>query len=89
MRVVFTDNVADDPCRLDRLGAGHQTEFAHGEQHAALDGLLAVLYVRQGAALDDGDGVLKVVARCGFVQQDAVAVVVRRNGDIDGWRRWG
>ena len=36
MRVVFADHVTDNTRRLDRLGAGHQPEFAHGEEHPAL-----------------------------------------------------
>ena len=41
---------------------GIQSELVHRVQDAALHRLLAVAYVRQGAALDHGDGVIQVGA---------------------------
>ena len=75
MRVVFADHVADHARRLHRLGPGHQSEFAHGKEHAALYRLLPVLHIRQGTPLDHGHGVFEVVAGSGLVQQDAVVFV--------------
>ena len=87
MRVVFADHVAHHARRLDRFGTSSQSQFLHGKQHAPLYRLLPVLDVRQRPPFDDGNGVFEVITRSGFVQQNAVALFIQRDGRNKAIRR--
>ena len=58
--MVLTDDVADHAGRLLVGLVPLVAEFAHGEEHPAVDRLEAVAHVGQGAADDDAHGVVHV-----------------------------
>ena len=60
VRVVLAHHVADDLRALDVLAVGRRPHLVHHVQHAAVDRLQAVTYVRQRAPDDDGHGVVEV-----------------------------
>ena len=63
VRVVFTDDVADDARGLDVLRVPAATDLVHREQAPAVDGLQAVADVGQRAADDDAHRIVDVVTR--------------------------
>ena len=80
----FTEHVADHGRRFTRLRCGVETQLIHRIQDAALHGFLAVAHVGQGAALDDGDGVIEIGAlgESGEGQRFAVEYRFIRQGRI-------
>jgi hypothetical protein len=60
VRVIFTDDVADDTGRLLVGLVPVVAELVHGEKHAPVHGLEAVADVRQGASDNDAHGVVHV-----------------------------
>ena len=67
VRVVFTDHITDHTRTLDRLGAAgggtvgvSQAQAFHGEQDAALHGLLPIAHIGQSPAFNHAQGVFQV-----------------------------
>ena len=81
VRVVLTDDLADDGRTLARAGAGVDLELAHGIEHPSLDRLQAVANVGQGARHDGRQGVGKVALGEGRAKihiADITAIVVQQ-----------
>ena len=74
MRVILTQHITDDARRLHMLVAMREAHAQHGEQDAALYGLLTVADFRQRAAFDNGDGVFEIGAFGVVGDEDFVAV---------------
>jgi hypothetical protein len=60
VRMVFTDHVADDACRLLVRAIPLVAKLAHRVQHSAVDGLEPVTDVGQGAAHDHAHRVIEI-----------------------------
>ena len=74
MRMVLTQHITDHARRLHMLVAMREAHAQHGEQDAALHGLLSVADFGQRAAFDHGDGVFEIGALGVIGDEDFVAV---------------
>ena len=66
MRVIVAHDIADNLCRFAIGSARDKAAFLACEQYAAVDGLKAVTYVRQGAGYNDRHRIIEV-ARLHFI----------------------
>ena len=85
VRVILADDIAHNAGRLLGRGVRIQPELTHGVKQPAVHRLQPVAHVGQGATGDGRERIGQVAPRQRLGQRfvdDAVAVVVRRRGDV-------
>ncbi len=70
MRMVFTDDVADDTRRFLVSAVPVVRQLVHGKQHAAMHGLQAIAYIRQRASDNHAHRIVQVGLAHFFFQAD-------------------